>query len=500
MRSVTCHLATMIALWFSICPLGSASCPTTHHQVLSIEAIVEQGGLVGRVQTLIDDHEARYRRTFKLGVNSGADGYDGSRAWSQDSAGQVRLEEAEDAMRGAIDRIFQYRLFRPCLFTKELKRTQRTARIDGRAYRIFLITPENGRPLELWIDASTRQLSRSIEQTAFEPVTTRYADFRTVSGFRVPFKIRISNGRSRFDRVERIESVTIVANAGKSLFSVPPDPPPDFVFPSGESRVTVPFRLMSNLVVIDAQLVGSKQLPFILDTGGVDLVFPETVQALRLNSEGRLWGFGGGAADLETSQTEIEGMKLGPIQFAHQIFMVYPFPDLRTAIGVPELSGILGYEIFKRFTVRIDYPNRLITLCLPEIDPFHRNGVVVPFRFNTNIPQVDGEIDGIPSRIDIDTGNTGSLVLYSPWVRSHGLVGEGVEATKGAAGGTTEFSIRPYRSLKLGEMSFGPSVAALSHLTTGALANPYGAGVVGAGVLQGHVVTFDYRRRRIIFE
>jgi hypothetical protein len=62
----------------------------------------------------------------------------------------------------------------------------------------------------------------------------------------------------------------------------------------------------------------------------------------------------------------------------------------------------LGFELFRRFAVRIDYGAERLTM----IDPAHfarkDAGIAVPFRFYDHVPQVQGRFGDIPGRFDID--------------------------------------------------------------------------------------------------
>jgi len=469
---------------------------------LRIESTVEQGGVTGKTVRLIDLKSGRYRADHTLGINSGADGFDGAGAWTADAAGQVRPEEAEEARTAAIDQAYRYRWFCGAGRGDGVVARRRGAE-NGTPYEIITVHPVQGRTFTLRQDRRTGRLARMVEVGAFQTLTETYSDYRRVGGLELAFATRVSNGEPRFDRVEHVTSVTFPnrASVAATAFAQPPDGPPDFIFPPGLSEVSIPFRVAANLVIVEPTLWNGQKAAFILDSGGVDLLFPETAAALKLSPEGKFWGFGGGQSDFETAQTLIPGFNLAGVAFGRQIFLVYPFPDLKAAIGAPDLAGLLGYEIFKRFVVKIDYAHHVVTLTLPDRFHYKGPGSILPFRFNGNIPEVDAQIDGLPGRIHVDTGDTGTVLLYSPWSHDHGLDrGQTVQKTTGAAGGETDFTITRIGSLKLGAATFSNIDGAISLQRTGALSNPYGAGLVGSGLFQGKTVIFDYSRRQLIIE
>jgi hypothetical protein len=164
----------------------------------------------------------------------------------------------------------------------------------------------------------------------------------------------------------------------------------------------------------------------------------------------------------------------------------------------------VGYEIFRRFVVRIDYETSRLTLSDPERFVYAGAGTAVPFKFNEHVPQVEGEIDGIKGPFDIDTGSRSSLDLFAPFVEKHKLKGkyrprfEGV--TGWGVGGPARSALARANVLKLGSVEIKRPVTELTLQTTGAFTDQYGAGNVGAGVLKRFNLVFDYGRRMIYFE
>jgi hypothetical protein len=52
--------------------------------------------------------------------------------------------------------------------------------------------------------------------------------------------------------------------------------------------------------------------------------------------------------------------------------------------------------VFRRFVVTIDYEFHRLTLTRPDGFHYSGGGTTVPFFFSGTVPQVEGEIDGIP--------------------------------------------------------------------------------------------------------
>ena len=113
-------------------------------------------------------------------------------------------------------------------------------------------------------------------------------------------------------------------------------------------------------------------------------------------------------------------VEVGGATLRDQAFSVFELSGFSAAEGVP-VDGVLGYELFKRFVVRVDYPRRTLTLTLPAAFSYHGGGVIVPFKLNDYVPEVAGEIDGVAGAFDIDTGSRAGLGVLGPFVDRHGL-------------------------------------------------------------------------------
>ena len=50
--------------------------------------------------------------------------------------------------------------------------------------------------------------------------------------------------------------------------------------------------------------------------------------------------------------------------------------SLSAAEGVPE-NGMIGFEVFKRFVVKLDYEHEMLTLAIPSAFAYHGDGTAV---------------------------------------------------------------------------------------------------------------------------
>lgn len=462
------------------------------------------GGLTGTVEALDDVTLGRYVDRFKIGPMSGAEGFDGTVLWSQDASGQSRVEEGGDGRLGAANESYRraYGFWNRERWPAQIEDAG-TQEENGRHFFVVRITPKGGRPFDLWIDAATMLIDRTVEKTAIETRTTFETDYRTVGGVKIAFAARSTNGDPRYDQRTTVESVELNVPVEDAAFKLPAPPPPDFSLAGGKTSTTVPFELLNNHIYVDVKLNGKGPYRLMCDTGGANVVTPELAKELGLSSEGAFEGRGVGEKSEDIGVTKVEKLEIGDATIANQVFLVFALGPFAAVEGAPQF-GLVGYEVFKRFVATVDYEKKLMTLTLPSAFDYHGTGTVVPFTFNEHIPQVEGSLDGISGKFDIDTGARGSVTILAPFAEQHGLkehYGATVAAVTGwGVGGPARGLVTRARTLRLGTLEVVGPVVDLSQQNKGAFIDPYVAGNVGAGVLKRFNVTFDYGRQRLIFE
>ncbi len=462
------------------------------------------GGLEGIAEGWEDVISGSNRSRFSLGPISGEEGFDGKVAWRKDTSGQVLLREGDNDREGAVNGAYRASLSYwypnrwPARIEYAGKKTE-----DERTFHVVTITPEGGRPFDFWIDTETWLIDRTIEQSAIETRTTFLSDYRKVSDVMYPFAMRSTNGETRYDMFMTIESVEFNIPLEKDLFAMPAPPPPDFKIAGGKSSFTIPFKLLNNHIYVDIKLNGRGPYRVICDTGGANIITPTLAAELGLEPEGTLQGRGAGEASEDVGLVTIDSLTVGDVTLAGQLFMVFPLEPFSNVEGVDQY-GLIGYEVFRRFVVKVDYENEELTLTLPEAFSYGGNGTVVPFKFSGSIPQVEGSLDGIPGVFDIDTGARSSLTLMGPFVEKHGLASKyspEFETISGwGVGGPVRTQVTRTRNLRLGDVDFHEPVTEFSLQTGGAFTDTYVAGNVGTRLLKRYNITFDYNRQQMIFE
>lgn len=467
---------------------------------ISQTATVQTSGLDGPAHALIDVRSGAYTDDYVLGPMKGAEGFDGAEVWSVDATGQPRTESGGEARANAVNTAYRNSL--AYWFPERHKAAISYAgekAAGGATYDLVRIVPEGGRPFTFWVDKATHLITRMQEQTETDLRTETYSDFRDVGGAKLPYRTVTSIGDPKYDQVAMLTRLTVLPGADAAKFRKPAPPPPDFTFPDGVAEVTLPIRLVSNHIYLDVT-VGGRAVPFIFDTGAINVLSKEWMRGLGVTDQGALPGSGVGEAKQEAGLARVGKIDVGGLVLRDQVFATLAWKDLQRLDGA-QSAGLIGYEVAKRTVVTIDYAGRTISFRKPETFTPPAGVAAIPLSFNEHTPQIMGAIDGIPAKLDLDTGSRSTIDVTAPFAAAHKLdtvwklsppamTGFGI-------GGAVHGRVGRGHSLTLGNVTLTDPLVEVSLQTKGAFASPYFGGNVGGGVLRHFTVTLDYPHQRL---
>ncbi len=199
--------------------------------------------------------------------------------------------------------------------------------------------------------------------------------------------------------------------AAQSAYSAPDDV--FFEFNSGRKRQVVPFRLVKNLMVVPMMINGQGPYNFVLDTGvGLCLITDPTLIGVLKPTyvrDIRITGFGEGedimasvcvGLDFELGQTTAKNMSAAILK--EDAF------NLSGLTGI-KIHGLIGYELFSSFIIKINYIARQITLYRPNTYYIPKKGARIPITIEERKPYITAEIELESSRkllakLILDTG------------------------------------------------------------------------------------------------
>ncbi|HEX8921269.1 MAG TPA: aspartyl protease family protein [Pyrinomonadaceae bacterium] len=281
--------------------------------------------------------------------------------------------------------------------------------------------------------------------------------------------------------------------------------PADFTIDGGKTSTTLPFDLIDNRIVINVKLSGKGPFRFIFDSGAGAVVAPEVVRELGLKIENlQTGGRGVGEQLVERGETTIPAIEVGDIHLPAQEFGVLSFADTKYVFGANRIDGIIGFPLFKRLVVHVDYERKQLTFTQPSQFAYKGKGTIVPIEFDRHLPLVKGELDGVPGIFVIDTGARSALILYGPYVEQNNLRAKYKASFEGITGwgigGPVRSQIVRIKTLKLGAVVVQNLIARLSLQKSGALTSANRAALVGPDVLKQFTTIFDYSRQRLILE
>ena len=260
---------------------------TTQHSKVNIHS----AGLMGTAERWSEFPTGRSSLVYSIGPVTGAAGFDGSVAWSQDTSGQSRVETADAARELAVNAAYRDRLafWYPERMPARIAYKER-ASADGADFDVIRITPEGGRPFELWINTQTKLIERLVEREAQETRTETYMDVRDLVGVKIPFRVRASRGDARYDELVIVDAMEFNQPLTGVQFAQPGAPKPDVVFPAGRAFVEVPIEIHNGHLFLKVMLNGKGPFRMLFDSGGINVLLPQALEQIGARAEGALSG------------------------------------------------------------------------------------------------------------------------------------------------------------------------------------------------------------------
>ena len=196
-----------------------------------------------------------------------------------------------------------------------------------------------------------------------------------------------------------------------------------FIFDNPKKKsITIDFKTSSNLIILPVAINNSDTLNFILDTGVNHPIITELpfVNKLSLNymQPLNIKGLGEGE-NLTAFRSGNNTIKIkGMVAYDQEIHMVINEDfQISQILGIP-VHGMIGFNLFKDYVVKIDYATHKITLIKPQYYSYKERDkdIVMPLTFEQNKPFVKTSIvtdknQEVPVKLLVDTGASDALWL-----------------------------------------------------------------------------------------
>lgn len=192
-----------------------------------------------------------------------------------------------------------------------------------------------------------------------------------------------------------------------------------FTISDGRKKIQIPIEIQNNLIVVPVILNDVLPLKFIIDTGVRTAILTQKTfsDILQLPYSRKYSVAGpGGEKLIDAYVTNNVSMRLPGVEGTGHALLVLEedYLELRNYLGT-DVHGILGYELFSRFIVEINYEKSIMTLSLPE--KFHRK------RGFTEIPMVVEDTKPfILTSVHFSPTKTMTAKLLMDTGASHGLL------------------------------------------------------------------------------
>jgi len=286
-----------------------------------------------------------------------------------------------------------------------------------------------------------------------------------------------------------------------------------FIFENPKKKsITINFKTSSNLIIIPVAINNSDTLNFILDTGVNYPIITELpfVNKLSLNYLQPITINGLGDGEQHTAYRSGNNIiKInGLIAYDQQIHMVIDENfQISQILGIP-VHGMIGFNLFKDYVVKIDYEDKKITLIKPEY--FHykerEKDIVLPLIFEQNKPFVKTSIvtdknQEVPVKLLVDTGASDALWLSSNSDKRISIPENNIETFLGRGLNGDLYG----KKGRIGAIWVGPLVLyepivafPENELIDQLIGENDRNGTLGAEILRRFYVTMDYPNKRLI--
>lgn len=458
-----------------------------------------QDGMTGRVTERIEDGAWR-RVTVTSGRTSERSGRAGV-SWAKDWNGKVAELEGRDRR----DQESEIRIA-SLLYGAALARLAASPdlALDG---DVLKFTPPGGIPFDLTLDKATGLPVKIVRKPYDDVITLEFSDWRLVAGRKVPFSVRETTGDGEGGATTVWSDIVLGATPLAPAIGRPADGPNDYRFTEGSSARGIPFNFENDHLMVEGRVNGGKPVWFMLDTGA-EATFVNKVRMAEfgLTPLGASTISGGGNST-DLAFTDVASLAIGSVELVNQRNGVIDLTGLERIYGMP-MGGILGYDFFSRFVVRVNYDDKTIDLIEPSIAVADAAGIALPFVLENGQPHIASTISvssGPPIAADliVDCGAADTVNLTTPFVKANGLLERARKKPAGApntmAGSEKEFfaqtSVRgKLAGLTLATFTLADIPVNLMLGTKGAYASDAFSATLGEGILRRFNADYDYGR------
>ncbi|GHN00049.1 hypothetical protein WSM22_15380 [Cytophagales bacterium WSM2-2] len=285
-----------------------------------------------------------------------------------------------------------------------------------------------------------------------------------------------------------------------------------FNLADGASKVDIPIEIHNNLIVVPVIVNNQLPLKFIVDTGVRTTILTEKVYSDVLNMaySRKYTIFGPGGTNLVNAYiTNNVTLDLPGVHGRGHAMLVLEtdYLELKNSLG-SDVHGILGYELFSRFVVKIDYVAKILTLMTPQKFKPRKKFTRLPITVEDTKPYYVAELKindttSISAKLMVDTGASHGLFLDADSNHKIVVPEKNIRCTVGRGlGGPIEGRVARIKSLSMGKYEINNMIASFPDPdsygdTLRSSTKVYRNGSIGGEVLSRFQLVFDFPREKI---
>lgn len=284
-----------------------------------------------------------------------------------------------------------------------------------------------------------------------------------------------------------------------------------FQFEKDKSKITIPFKLINNLLFIPIKVNG-EELTFLLDTGVEETVLfslddKEQVQFFHLEKI-MLKGLGSNEA-VEAYKSSKNKFEInGFTDNNHEIYLVLDQEfNFSSQVGIP-VNGIIGYHFFKNHLIEIDYERKKLIVYNQNnkkvLNKLAKKYFQEPIVIEENKPYYLSTVNTtgqeLPSKMLIDTGNSDAVWLFLNLDKALKLPQKTISDYLGRGFSGSVYGLRGrIDKFTFGSITFKKPIATFPDSTSIKSVNfvPNRVGSIGGEILSRFSVFFDYPNQKL---
>ncbi|HKZ36347.1 MAG TPA: aspartyl protease family protein [Chryseolinea sp.] len=287
--------------------------------------------------------------------------------------------------------------------------------------------------------------------------------------------------------------------------------PLGFVLADGKNKVQIPIEVYNNLVVVPVVLNDALPLKFILDTGVRTTILTQKTFSDILNlpySRKYTISGPGGEKLVDAYVTNNVSIGLPGVNGRGHAMLVLAedYLELRNYLGT-DVHGILGYELFSRFIIEIDYQKKMLTLMTPQRFRKRRKFQTIPMVVEDTKPYITSPIvlqDGtsINAKLLMDSGASHGLMLETTSDKRIKVPEQTVSSLLGRGlGGEIFGKVGRIKSVTIGNHTLERVIVNFpdpnSYIDSLKMGNIFRHGSVGGEVMSRFTIVFNFPKEKI---